>query len=83
MLVISSREFRNSQKRYLDIADNNGQVIIQRGKDKAYILTPISDADKLSFNPKLASVIEQAEKAKAEGKFIHINDPKKIWKDIL
>lgn len=35
MLGISSREFRDNQKKYLDMVDNNEHVIIQRGKDKA------------------------------------------------
>lgn len=39
MLVISSREFCDNQKKYLDLADSNQQVIIQRGKGKAYALT--------------------------------------------
>lgn len=43
MLVISSREFREKQKMYLDLVDQNEQVIVQRGKNKAYTLTPISD----------------------------------------
>jgi hypothetical protein len=33
MLIISSREFRNNQKRYFNILDANVQVIVKRGKD--------------------------------------------------
>ena len=31
---------------YLDLVDKNEQVIVQRGKNKAYTLTPISTTDR-------------------------------------
>ena len=31
MLVVSSREFRDNQKKYFDSVDNGEQVIVQRG----------------------------------------------------
>ena len=65
MLVISSREFREKQKMYLDLVDQKEQVIVQRGKNKAYILTPITDADRFFANPEVKARIlhslEQAE----------------------
>lgn len=68
MLVISSREFREKQKMYLDLVDQNEQVIVQRGKNKAYILSPLTDADRFFSNPDVKSRIihslEQAEKGK-------------------
>jgi len=51
MLVISSREFREKQKMYLDLVDQNEQVIVQRGKNKAYVLTAITDADRFFADP--------------------------------
>ena len=51
MLVISSREFRQKQKMYLDLADKNEQVIVQRGKDKAYLITPITDKGRYFADP--------------------------------
>lgn len=51
MLIISSREFRENQKRYFDLADKDEQVIIQRGKDKAYLLTPITASDRYFADP--------------------------------
>lgn len=66
MLVISSREFREKQKMYLDLADKNEQVIVQRGKSKAYLITPITDTDRHFSNPvvkiRLKHSIAQAEK---------------------
>ena len=51
MLIVSSREFRENQKMYLDLVDKNEQVIVQRGKNKAYALTPITDTDRYFADP--------------------------------
>jgi len=65
MLVISSREFREKQKMYLDLVDQNEQVIVQRGKNKAYTLTSISDADRFFANPEVkARIMHSLEQAK-------------------
>lgn len=83
MKIISSREFRENQKMYFDLADQNEQVIVQRGKDKAYILMPITDTDRLSTNPALIERIREAEKAIAEGQTTLIKDVNNIWESIL
>jgi len=62
MLVISSREFRQNQKQYFEKVDKGEHVIVQRGKDKSYALTPISDDD-MYFNAEMlerikASILE-------------------------
>jgi len=68
MLVISSREFREKQKMYLDLVDQNEQVIVQRGKNKAYILSPLTDTDRFFSNPdvkaRIIHSLEQAAKVK-------------------
>jgi len=64
MLVISSREFRQNQKLYFERADKGEQIIVQRGKDKAYALTPISEDD-VYFNAEMIKKIKlSAEQAK-------------------
>ena len=47
MLIISSREFRQNQKHYLDLIDKNENVIIHRGKDKAYRISSVDAKDTL------------------------------------
>lgn len=83
MLIISSKEFRNNQKKYFDLLDTKMQIVVQRGKDKAYLLTPLSDADKLSTNFELMERVKQAEQAIQNGDTITIADPKNIWESIL
>ena len=60
MLVISSREFREHQKKYFDLIDNNEQVVVQRGKDKAYFLTPVSETDLYFSNPEVKAKLEES-----------------------
>ena len=57
MLVISSREFRQNQKKYFDVVDQGEHVIVQRGKDKSYALTPVSKDD-LYFNTEMLKKIK-------------------------
>ena len=83
MLVISSREFRDHQKKYFDLVDQNEQVIVQRGKNKAYILAPIGDADKLSVNEELIKYVREAELELSKNKVTPIDDPGNIWESIL
>ena len=74
MRIISSREFNDNQKLYFDLADQNEQIIVQRGKDKAYMLIPITESDRLSTNLALINKIKDAERAIREGKTTKIND---------
>jgi len=83
MLVISSREFRNNQKKYFDLLDSNVQIVVQHGKDKAYLLTPLFDADSLSTNPELLERIKQAEQNIQVEETITIADSKNIWQSLL
>lgn len=57
MLVISSREFRDNQKKYLDLVDKNEHIIIQRGKDKAYVLSQVSEQDQYLMDPQVKAHI--------------------------
>lgn len=64
MLVISSREFRQNQRLYFERADKGEQIIVQRGKDKSYALTPINEDD-VYFSAEMIKQIKlSAEQAK-------------------
>jgi hypothetical protein len=51
MKIITSREFRDHQKKYFEMVDNNEQIIVKR-KNRAYKLVPVSDDDMLVDIPK-------------------------------
>jgi len=71
-LIISSREFRQNHRLYFDKVE---QIIVQRGKDKSYALTPIREDD-IYFNAKMVKKIKKSVKQAQEGKFIEISSSK-------
>ena len=77
MLVISSREFRQNQKLYFERADKGEQIIVQRGKDKAYALTPVSEDD-VYFNAEMVKRIKESMKQAKEGKTKTISTSEEI-----
>ena len=52
MKIVTSREFRDNQKKYFDLVDNKEQVIVKRSKKRAYKLVPVTDDDMLIEIPK-------------------------------
>jgi cell fate regulator YaaT (PSP1 superfamily) len=60
MLVVSTREFRANQSMYFDLVDKNEQVIVQRGKNKSYAVTPITDDDRYFADPKIIERIKHS-----------------------
>ncbi len=77
MLVISSREFRQNQKLYFEKADNGEQVIVQRGKNKAYALTPVVEDD-VYFNAEMMEKIKLSIKQIEEGNTEKISSSQEI-----
>lgn len=77
MLVISSREFRQNQKKYFEKADKGEHVIVQRGKDRAYALTPISEDD-MYFTAEMVEKIKQSILEVQKGETRKISTPDEI-----
>ena len=82
-MIISSREFRDNQKKYFDLVDQNEQIVVQRGKDKAYVIVPLNDADRLSVNEALINIVKEAETEYLNHRTTKIKDPGDIWESIL
>lgn len=77
MLVISSREFRQNQKKYLEKVDKGEHIIVQRAKDKAYTLTPVSEND-MYFNAEMVDKIKQSILEVRQGEVQKISTSKEI-----
>ncbi|MBK6265055.1 type II toxin-antitoxin system Phd/YefM family antitoxin [Marivirga sp. S37H4] len=77
MLVISSREFRQNQKKYFEKVDKGEHVIVQRAKDKAYALTPISEND-MYFNAEMVDKIKQSILEVQKGEVSRISTSKEV-----
>ena len=77
MLVISSREFRQNQRKYFEKADNGEQIIVQRGKNKAYAVTAVSEDD-LYFNAEMVNRIRKSMNEIEQGKLKRIETAEEI-----
>ena len=77
MIVISSREFRQNQKMYFERADQGEQIIVQRGKDRAYALTPVGKED-LYFNAEMVERIKESLKQVEAGKTKKVSSSQEI-----
>ena len=67
VLEVTSREFREKQRAYFELADKGEKVIIKRGRKQAYILTPIQ-SDDVQISPKMEMKIQQAIQDAKEGR---------------
>lgn len=81
MLIVSSREFRQNQRLYFDKVDAGEQVIVQRGKDKSYVLTAIKKED-MYFNEKMINRIKESAQQAKDGNYIEIESTDEL-KELL
>ncbi|HLV52141.1 MAG TPA: type II toxin-antitoxin system Phd/YefM family antitoxin [Flavobacterium sp.] len=63
MLIISSREFRDNQASYLDRVDNGEEILVQRGRNKAYKIIPITQDDTIISKEYILSADKDLERA--------------------
>jgi len=78
MLVVSSREFRDNQKAYLDKVDNGVDVLIQRGRNKSYKVSQVAYDDTLMSKEDFLAKLDRATKSIKEGKGIVLNNAEEI-----
>ncbi|MCH6236446.1 MULTISPECIES: type II toxin-antitoxin system Phd/YefM family antitoxin [Cognataquiflexum] len=81
MLVISTREFRQNLKKYLDLIDKNERVIIQRGKGKVYEISNEVKNDRFFDNPVVQERLAKSIQSYSEGKTVKLSDEQ--LKDLL
>lgn len=58
MIVITATEFRENQKDIFDKVADDQQAIVKRGKD-AFLVTKLSEIDRISLNPNLIDKVEK------------------------
>ncbi len=73
----TSRQFRERQKDFFEMADKGQRVVIKRGRKQAYVLTPISDDD-LYFTPAMIQRIKDAQQEIKDGKSTVINNKEEL-----
>jgi hypothetical protein len=67
-LEITARQFREKQKSFFEIADTGRQIIIKRGRKKAYFLSPVEDDD-FVVTPEIMDRMEKSRRQFREGKY--------------
>ena len=77
MLVVSTSEFREKQKSFLEIADSGKQVVISRGQKQAYLLMPINEGD-FMLTPEIMKRLEKSRKQFREGNVTTCHTAKEI-----
>ena len=78
MLVVSSREFRDRQKSYLDKVDSGMEILIQRGGTKSYKITAVSDDDTFMSKKEFFAKIDRSLQEIEEGKFTRITGKEEL-----
>ncbi|MDR3250141.1 MAG: hypothetical protein LBT42_00550 [Tannerella sp.] len=67
VLQVTSKQFKEKQKLFFDMADSGKQIVIKRGGKQAYTLTPVNDDD-MYFTPEMTEKIKHSLQQAKEGK---------------
>lgn len=78
MIIVSSREFRDKQKSYLDKVDEGVEVLIQRGKNKSYRIVPVEKDDTLMSKEEFFAKIDKALEEAEQGNVTRINSKEEL-----
>ena len=71
IIETTSRQFREHQKDFFDMADKGQKIVIKRGSKQAYVLTPVSPDD-LYFTSEMIQRIRESQQEIKEGKSVTI-----------
>lgn len=86
MKIITTREFRENQKSYFDLAEKE-RVIIHRGKNRKPVLISTLDEGEVSdiyfSDPSVIASIKQGIEDVRQGRVTTIKNLKEIWANIL
>ncbi len=80
ILEVTSRQFRDKQKDFFELADKGEKIIIKRGRKKAYVLTPVDNEDYLYFTPEMLTKIDRSIQQIKEGKYTSIKTKEELDK---
>ncbi len=78
MVIISSREFRANQSKYLKMASNGEDVILKSRGNGNFKIVPLTTDDTLMTRAELDAKINQATKDYENGDFTSINTPEEL-----
>lgn len=79
MLVISTKEFRDNQKNYLDKVDEGEVLLIHRGKNKSYKIVPVTDDDTLMSKEEFFAKIQRSLQQAKEGEVKIVSSKQELY----
>lgn len=84
MIIVSSREFRDKQKSYLDQVDEGAEILIRRGKNKSYKIVPVKEDDTLMSKEDFFTMINRSLEEVEQGKVTRLTPElrKKLFGDL-
>jgi hypothetical protein len=74
MVIISTREFRQNIKKYLDLIDKNERVIIKRGRAKVYEISTNVKNDRFFDDHSIQERLSKSIQSYEEGKTVKLTD---------
>ena len=77
IIETTSRQFRERQKDFFELADTGKRIVIRRGRKRAYVLTPVSEDD-LYFTPEMVQRIKDAQQEIKERKYTVVNTKEEL-----
>ena len=80
MLVISSREFREKQSSYFNQADEGVEILVQRGKNKAYKIVPVTNEDTLMSKKAFFDMLDHSIQDIKNGKGVRLRGKEELKK---
>ena len=73
----TSRQFRERQKDFFELADKGEKVVIRRGRKQTYVLTPVTEDD-LYFTAEMIQRIKEAQQEIKEGKLTVLKNKEEL-----
>lgn len=67
-LEVTARQFRENQRHFFDLADKGRQLVIKRGKNKSYFLTPVQEDD-FEVTPALLTKLDNIRQQMRNGEY--------------
>mgnify|MGYP002625991811 CR=1 FL=1 len=84
MVVVSTRDFRANQTKFMRMAREGKQVMLRSKREGSFMLTPAENLEDV-ITPELQVAIDKARKEFREGKTLHFDNAAEAleWMDSL
>ncbi|MBQ7553844.1 MAG: prevent-host-death family protein [Bacteroidaceae bacterium] len=85
MVVVSTRDFRANQTKYLGMAKRGEQVMLHSRRTGRFMITPVENEEEEVITPELQAAIDKARQEYREGKCLSFHSVEEIrkWMDSL